>query len=80
MTIDSRFLALAERYFNIITLSSEIDDIVESLSPMMQALQMIWIISPYFSKDDRMTAIFERIAGCLCDRVSHMLAPPKLFK
>ncbi|VUZ41967.1 unnamed protein product, partial [Hymenolepis diminuta] len=41
---------------------------------------MIWIISPYYSKDDRMSVIFERIAWCLCNRVSRMLAPTELFK
>ena len=75
-----RILTLAERYFNIITFCPEISDIIESLCPMMQALQMIWIISPYFSKDDRMTGLFERIARCLCNRVSHILTPPTLFK
>ncbi|EUB64627.1 Dynein heavy chain 10, axonemal [Echinococcus granulosus] len=78
-TDNIKLLALAERYFKIITYCTEIDDIIESLCPLMQALQMIWIISPYFNKEDRMTVIFERIAWCLCSRVSRMLTPSELF-
>ncbi|VDM21658.1 unnamed protein product, partial [Hydatigera taeniaeformis] len=78
-TDNTKLLALVERYFKIITYGTNLDDIIESLCPLMQALQMIWIISPYFNKEDRMTVIFERIAWCLCDRISKMLTPQELF-
>ncbi|VDO03424.1 unnamed protein product [Rodentolepis nana] len=79
-TDNVKFLELVKRYFKIMTYHTDINDIIESLNPLMQALQMIWIISPYYSKDDRMCVIFERIAWCLCDRVSRMLSPTNLFK
>ncbi|KAL5967125.1 Dynein heavy chain 10 axonemal, partial [Taenia solium] len=78
-TDNTKLLALVERYFKILTYSTEINDILETLCPLMQALQMIWIISPYFNKEDRMTVIFERMAWCLCERVSRMLTPSELF-
>lgn len=69
-----------ERYFKILTYSPSIQEVIDSLSPLMQALQMIWIISRYFSKDDRMTVLFEEIAWCLCNRASHMLDFSELFR
>ncbi|KAM7539583.1 hypothetical protein Aperf_G00000039574 [Anoplocephala perfoliata] len=79
-TDNVKFLELVERYFKIMTYCADINEIVESLCPLMQALQMIWIISPYYSKNDHMSVIFERIAWCLCDRVSRMLTPNEIFK
>ncbi|VDN16094.1 unnamed protein product [Dibothriocephalus latus] len=56
-----------------------VNDVTETLSPLMQALQMIWIISRHYNKDERMVPLFERIAWSLCDRVSRVLEPSSFF-
>jgi dynein heavy chain len=36
--------------------------VLETISPMINALRMVWVISRYYSEDANMGILFERIA------------------
>ena len=39
------------------------------MAPLMAALRMVWIISRHYGDDERMGALFKRIAAQIGDRI-----------
>ncbi|KAL6757976.1 dynein heavy chain, N-terminal region 1-domain-containing protein, partial [Haematococcus lacustris] len=74
-----KFLTTLERHFKNIA-TGPLNGILDTLPPMMNALRMVWIISRHYSDDQRMGALFHRIARELGDRVEHAIDLRQLFK
>ena len=74
-----RFLSTLERHFKSIA-HGPIEGIVEVLPSMMGAVRMVWIISRHYHTEERMTALLERVAHFLCDRVSTSVDIRTLFQ
>lgn len=43
---------------------------LDTIPQMMETLQIVWMISPYYNSDERMMPLMERIAWQLCERVA----------
>ena len=64
-----KFLNTLERHFKNIA-QGDFAAILDTLPSMMNAIRMVWIISRYYNKDERMTPLMERIAWQISDKVS----------
>jgi dynein heavy chain len=73
-----KFLTTLERHFKNISHGS-LTQILDTLSPMMGALRMVWIISRHYSDDTRMGTLFERIANEIGNRVAAEINVKVLF-
>ncbi|KAL3317578.1 Dynein heavy chain 10, axonemal [Cichlidogyrus casuarinus] len=74
-----RFLTLIERHCKTLTFGTTFAAAIETLFPLVQALQMIWVISRHYNKDERMVPLMERIAWALRKRVRSAIDIPILF-
>ena len=63
-----KFLATLERHFEALQ-SGPLAGIADVMPPLMVALRMVWIISRHYGDDERMGALFARIAGQIGDRI-----------
>lgn len=54
--------------------------ILENISPLMDSLQIVWIISSHYNTNERMVPLMERIAWQLCERVHQGIDVHTLFK
>lgn len=63
-----KFLATLERHFEVLETGTLIA-VADAMAPLMAALRMVWIISRHYGDDERMKALFSRIACKLADRV-----------
>ncbi|XP_066583833.1 dynein axonemal heavy chain 10-like [Prorops nasuta] len=77
---NNQFLVTVFRYFKYMTDSDSFRAIRESLASLMEALRMIWILSSYYSQEERMQALMEKISWQLCDNVKRNLPICKLFE
>ena len=64
-----KFLATLERAFMTISRGS-FKRIANCLEPTLEALRLVWIISRYYSNDDRMGQLMGRIADELSLRIN----------
>lgn len=55
----------------------QINDGIPSLT---NGLKMIWILSSYYSSEEKMISLFERISWQLCQNIRKNLSIDKLFK
>ena len=60
--------------------SGPLGGIVDTLLPMMNALRMVWIISRYYSDDQKMGSLFTRIGREIGDRVEGSVDLKQIFK
>ena len=63
-----KFLATLERHFEVLETGS-LTAVADAMAPLMAALRMVWIISRHYGDDERMGALFSRIATKLADRI-----------
>ena len=54
--------------------------ILENIPPLMDSLQIVWIISCHYNTNERMVPLMERIAWQLCERVSQVIDVRTLFR
>lgn len=54
--------------------------ILETIPPLMDSLQIIWMLSCHYNTDERLAPLMERIAWQLCERVGQVVDVQKLFK
>lgn len=54
--------------------------ILETIPPLMDSLQIIWMLSCHYNTDERLAPLMERIAWQLCERVCQIIDIHKLFK
>ncbi|CAM9101409.1 unnamed protein product [Chrysoparadoxa australica] len=63
-----KFLTTLERHFKNINHGS-FSVILDTLPPMMNAIQMVWVISRHYNTDERMVPLMELIAGEISEKV-----------
>lgn len=73
-----KFLTTLERHFKIIA-NGDLTAILETLSPMMNGLRMVWIISRHYSDDKRMASLLEDIANEIADKVAAVIDVRTIF-
>lgn len=54
--------------------------ILETIPPLMDSLQIVWMLSCHYNTNERMVSLMERIAWQLCERVDQVIDVHKLFK
>lgn len=54
--------------------------ILETIPPLMESLQIVWMISYHYNTNDCMVPLMERIAWQLCERVTQAIDVHTLFK
>ncbi|XP_062273833.1 dynein axonemal heavy chain 10 [Scomber scombrus] len=75
-----RFLSTLERHFNNLASGANFDVYLETIPPLMNSLQIVWIISCHYNTNERMVPLMERIAWQLCERVAQVIDIHMLFK
>ena len=79
-----KFLTTLERHFKAISHyrqmpGGDLQTVLDALSPMINALRMVWIISHHYSDDQRMGGLMLRIATEIGDRIIDELDVEALF-
>eukprot|EP00960_Hanusia_phi_P039624 753955-Hanusia_phi.AAC.6 len=74
-----KFLSTLERHFKSISQGS-LNEITDTIPPMMNAIRMVWVISRHYNTDERMVPLMERIAFELAERVAQQLDVKTLFR
>ena len=69
-----KFLATLERHFEVLGRGS-LAAMADCLASLMGALRMVWIISHYYGDDEKMGALFRRIATQIGDRIEAAINP-----
>lgn len=54
--------------------------ILETVPPLMDSLQIVWMLSCYYNTNERMVPLMERIAWQLCERVAQAIDVHEIFK
>ncbi|KAL7391500.1 hypothetical protein ABVT39_010104 [Epinephelus coioides] len=75
-----RFLSTLERYFMNLGTGANFSVILETIPPLMDTLQIVWMISCHYNTNERMVPLMERIAWQLCERVAQVIDVHTLFK
>ncbi|XP_044053526.1 dynein axonemal heavy chain 10 isoform X1 [Siniperca chuatsi] len=75
-----RFLSTLERHFMNLATGADFGVILETIPPLMNSLQIVWIISCHYNTNERMVPLMERIAWQLCERVDQVIDVHTLFK
>ncbi|XP_058491324.1 dynein axonemal heavy chain 10 [Solea solea] len=75
-----RFLSTLERHFMNLATGSNFSVLLDTISPLMDSLQIVWIISRHYNTNERMVPLMERIAWQLCERVSQVVDVNTMFK
>lgn len=53
--------------------------ILETIPPLMDSLQIVWMLSCHYNTNERMVPLMERIAWQLCERVAQAIDVHKIF-
>lgn len=69
-----KFLATLERHFEVLG-TGTLAAMADCLPALMNALRMVWIISHYYGDDEKMGALFKRIADQIGDRIEAAVSP-----
>ncbi|XP_073386148.1 dynein-1-alpha heavy chain, flagellar inner arm I1 complex isoform X3 [Physcomitrium patens] len=64
-----KILTTLERHFKRLR-DGNLSGILETISPMINALRMVWVISRHYSEDVNMGSLFEHIAHQIAEKVS----------
>lgn len=76
----SRFLSTIERHLKTITYSHDFYEMTDAIPHIMEGLELVWMLSRHYNKDERMCRLLEMIARLLYDRVTTILHPKSLFR
>ena len=74
-----KFLATLERHFKCLA-NGTLLQILDTLTPMTNALRTVWVISRHYSDDNKMGNLMEKIANQIADRVESEINVRLLFK
>nr|XP_061803884.1 dynein axonemal heavy chain 10-like [Nerophis lumbriciformis] len=75
-----RFLKTLERHFKNLATGAHFSVILETIPPLMNSLQVVWLISCHYNRNDRMVPLMERIVWQLSERVAQVVDLSVLFK
>lgn len=65
--------------FQNLATGANFDLILETIPPLMDSLQIVWMLSGYYNTNERMVPLMERIAWQLCERVAQAIDVNKIF-
>ncbi|XP_076621651.1 dynein heavy chain at 89D [Colletes latitarsis] len=77
---NNRFLQTVIRYFKLIAESDSFKSITQAITSLIEGLRMIWVLSGYYSSEEKMMGLLERISWQLCQNVIENLSIKNLFK
>ncbi|XP_011694340.1 PREDICTED: dynein heavy chain 10, axonemal [Wasmannia auropunctata] len=77
---NNKFIQTLLRYFKLITESDSFESISECMPSLMEGLRMLWVLSSYYCREERMMLLMDRISWQLCANVKQNLAITLLFK
>nr|XP_031841739.1 dynein heavy chain 10, axonemal [Nomia melanderi] len=77
---NDRFLQTVIRHFKVITETDDFKSATQSVLSLPEGLRMIWILSSYYSSEDKMIILMERVSWQLCQTVIKYLDIKDLFK
>ncbi|KYQ51703.1 Dynein heavy chain 10, axonemal [Trachymyrmex zeteki] len=77
---NNKFIQTLLRYFKLITESDSFESISECILSLMEGLRMLWVLSSYYCREERMMLLMDRISWQLCENVKQNLAIVRLFK
>lgn len=66
--------------FQNLATGASFDLILETIPPLMDSLQIVWMLSCYYNTNERMVPLMERIAWQLCERVAQAIDVNRIFK
>lgn len=66
--------------FQNLATGANFDLILETIPPLMDSLQIVWMLSCYYNTNERMVPLMERIAWQLCERVAQAIDVNQMFK
>nr|XP_057927697.1 dynein axonemal heavy chain 10-like isoform X1 [Doryrhamphus excisus] len=75
-----RFLKTLERHFKNLATGANFSVILETIPPLMNSLQVVWLISCHYNRNERMVPLMERIVWQLTERVAQVIDLQVLFK
>ncbi|XP_061623123.1 dynein axonemal heavy chain 10-like [Phyllopteryx taeniolatus] len=75
-----RFLQTMERHFKNLATGANLSVILETIPSLMNSLQIVWLISCHYNRNDRMVPLMERIVWQLSERVAQVIDIHVLFK
>lgn len=64
----------------LITKSDSFESISEYIPSLMEGLRMLWVLSSYYCREEKMMLLMDRISWQLCENVRQNLAIVLLFK
>lgn len=74
------FFFIFERYFKNLVYGVSFNIVFEIIFLMMNVLRMVWIISRYYNRDERMVLLMERIVWEFSERVVKIVNVRIIFK
>jgi dynein heavy chain len=74
-----KFLTTLERHFKNIVIGS-LHSVAETLPSLMNAIRMVWIISRYYNRDERMVPLMSRIAWEIAHKVIQAINVKTVFR
>ncbi|GAB1860436.1 Dynein heavy chain 10, axonemal [Camponotus japonicus] len=77
---NNKFIRTLMRYFKLITESDSFESIAECIPSLMEGLRMLWVLSSYYCREEKIILLMDRISWQLCENVRHNLAIVLLFK
>lgn len=75
-----KFLFTVLRHFKTVTYCLDLKKVKDTLPNLMDGLHMVWVLSRFYSTDEHMVPLMERIAWCLCQKVALILDNEKIFR
>ncbi|CAJ1068269.1 LOW QUALITY PROTEIN: dynein heavy chain 10%2C axonemal [Xyrichtys novacula] len=75
-----RYVSILERHFMNLASGASFSMILETIPDLMESLQIVWMMSIHYTKNERMVPLMERIAWQLCDRVDRAISFQTLLK
>uniref|UniRef100_A0A3Q3DBI2 Dynein axonemal heavy chain 10 n=1 Tax=Hippocampus comes TaxID=109280 RepID=A0A3Q3DBI2_HIPCM len=73
------FLQTLERHFKNLATGANFNVVRETIPSLMNSLQIVWLISSHYNKNERMVPLMERIVWQLSERVAQVIDIHVLF-
>lgn len=77
---NKKFLDTVLRYFKLLSETDDFRAIGRSIPSLMEGMKMIWVLSKYYSSEEVMVTLLERISWQLCQNIVKNLAIKDVFK
>ena len=69
---NAKFLSTLERHLRILS-DSSLTTIIQTIPSLMDSMRMVWTVSRYYNREERMVPLMERVASQIVTRVKHQV-------